>query len=194
MNSETKFYTPENGFYGSRYDYGFYAWPENRDTLVIGEERGREGGELYRGKFKGDNTPYMKDIKDENPELYVSIVGYFKERAKAKQYFTKEAYGDCYHVVCVVGKKVESDDILCSWEMDGFIRRLESEDYEKAEYVPDYQREVEEAKKALEHALKLWEDAKKMPLNIADKEAVKYWPECFSEEEQAKLTSLFHLN
>lgn len=178
---------------GSNFDFGYYAWIENKDTLVYGEERGREGGILYRGKFKGDTTPYMKDLKRENPKLYNSIVNYFKERAVAKQYFLNDAYTDNYHVVCVVGGKVEFDYILSTWEIDGFIKRIESEGYEKAEYVPDYARKVEEAKKALEHALEMWEYAKKMPLNISDKEAVKYWPECFGEEEQKKLTSHFSM-
>jgi hypothetical protein len=172
---------------GSNFDFGYYAWIENKDTLVYGEERGREGGILYRGEFKGDSTPYMVNLKLENPELYNSIVSYFKERTEAKQYFVHSAYADCYHVVCVIGGKVESDDIFCSWEVPGFVSRIEAEGYEKAEYVPDFEREVEEAKKALEHALEMWEYAKKNPLRIDDKEAVKYWPECFSEEEQAML-------
>jgi hypothetical protein len=45
--------------------------------LTIGEERGREGGILYRGEYKGENTPYMNNIKEESPALYNSIVQYF---------------------------------------------------------------------------------------------------------------------
>ena len=172
---------------GSNFDFGYYAWIENKDTLVYGEERGREGGILYRGKFKGDTTPYMINLKLENPELYNSIVNYFKERENAKQYFLNDAYTDNYHVVCVVGGKVKEDYILSTWEIDGFIRRLESEGYEKAHYVPDYEREVAEAKKALDDALELLEYAKKNPLNIADKDAVRYWPKCFSEKERESL-------
>ena len=68
-------------FPGSHFDYGFYAWVENNGELVIGEERGREGGTLYRGEYKGDNTPSIKNVKKENLELYNGIVEYFKKRA-----------------------------------------------------------------------------------------------------------------
>lgn len=56
--------------------YGYYSFVEN-DEFVIGEERGREGGELYRGDYLGCNTPYLNNIKIENPKMYNSIVKYF---------------------------------------------------------------------------------------------------------------------
>lgn len=66
-------------FAGSRFDYGFYAWIEVDGEFVIGDERGREGGILYRGEYKGDRTPYLNEIKRENPELYNNIAKYFNE-------------------------------------------------------------------------------------------------------------------
>jgi hypothetical protein len=63
-------------FAGSDFYCGFYALIED-GQFVIGEERGREGGVLYRGEYKGDDTPYMYNIKRENIKLYNSIVKYF---------------------------------------------------------------------------------------------------------------------
>ena len=63
-------------FAGSDFDCGFYALLENGD-LVIGEERGREGGVLYRGEYKGGDTPWIHEIKRENIKLYNSIIKYF---------------------------------------------------------------------------------------------------------------------
>ena len=63
-------------FAGSNFNFGWYAYVENGD-FVIGEERGREGGILYRGEYKGDDTPWMNEIKRENIKLYNSIVKYY---------------------------------------------------------------------------------------------------------------------
>ena len=69
----------KNLFRGSNLDSGFYAWIEENGELTIGEERGREGGILYRGIYKGKCTPCMDEIKKENATLYTSIVRYFNE-------------------------------------------------------------------------------------------------------------------
>ena len=61
-------------FKGSNFDFGYYAFVDKNGEFVIGEERGREGGELYRGVYKGKNTPWLNDIKKENIKLYNSIV------------------------------------------------------------------------------------------------------------------------
>lgn len=66
-------------FSGSHFDYGFYAWIEDNGEFVIGDERGREGGILYRGEYKGKSTPYLNEIKKENIKLYNNIVRYFNE-------------------------------------------------------------------------------------------------------------------
>lgn len=60
-------------FAGSNFKYGYYAFVDSNDQFVIGEERGREGGE-----YKGENTPWLNDIKNENIKLYSRIVEYFK--------------------------------------------------------------------------------------------------------------------
>lgn len=64
-------------FKGCNFNCGYYAFVDNNGQFVIGEERGREGGEIYRGEYKGKNTPYMYEIKEENNELYNSIVRHF---------------------------------------------------------------------------------------------------------------------
>lgn len=69
----------KNLFRGSNFDFGFYAWIEENGELTIGEERGREGGILYRGAYKGKHTPWMNEIQKENIALYNSIVKYFRE-------------------------------------------------------------------------------------------------------------------
>lgn len=66
-------------FKGSHFDFGYYAFVDRNGQFVIGEERGREGGELYRGEYKGEITPYLNSVKNENIKLYNSIVKYFNE-------------------------------------------------------------------------------------------------------------------
>ena len=68
-------------FNGSDFRCGYYAFVELNGQFVIGEERGREGGELYRGEYKGENTPWLLDVKNENLTLYKSIVRYFAGHA-----------------------------------------------------------------------------------------------------------------
>ena len=69
-----------NKTFKSTATYGYYAYIENYQ-FVIGEDLPREGGDLYRGEYKGDDTPYMKAIKKDDPKLYNNIVKYFKEEA-----------------------------------------------------------------------------------------------------------------
>ena len=66
-------------FAGSNFKYGYYAFVDSNSQFVIGEERGRDGGELYRGEYKGEKTPWLNDIKKENTKLHNSIVRYFNE-------------------------------------------------------------------------------------------------------------------
>ena len=66
------------GSWSGIYGYGYYAYIKD-GLLTIGEERGREGGNLYTGEYNGEDTPYLKDIKKENIELYNSITEYFNK-------------------------------------------------------------------------------------------------------------------
>ena len=67
------------GSWGQSYGYGYYAYIDSNNDFVIGEERGREGGELYRGEYKGENTPWLKEIRKEDVRFYNGIVRYFNE-------------------------------------------------------------------------------------------------------------------
>lgn len=75
------------GSFSQSYGCGYYAYVDDNGKLVIGEERGREGGQLYCGEYKGINTPYMNKIKKESIELYNSIASFFdKEGTMAERY------------------------------------------------------------------------------------------------------------
>ena len=69
------------GSWNGSFGYGYYAFIDSNGQFVIGYEAGREGGELYRGEYKGEKTPRLNDIKKENVRLYNSIVRYFNEHA-----------------------------------------------------------------------------------------------------------------
>ena len=61
--------------------WGWYAYAEN-GVLVIGESFPHEGGDLYCGDYKGDDTPYLLKMKQDCPKIYNKIVKYFEENAK----------------------------------------------------------------------------------------------------------------
>lgn len=56
--------------------YGYYAYIDGEE-FVIGANYPREGGILYHGEYKGDDTPYLNTVKKENLKLYNSIVKYY---------------------------------------------------------------------------------------------------------------------
>lgn len=64
-----------------KFDFGntrpYYAYIDEDNKIVIGEERGRDGGILYTGPWEGSKTPYYFNILEENPNLLNDIVGYF---------------------------------------------------------------------------------------------------------------------
>ena len=60
----------------SIFGYGWSAYLED-GILTIDYEAPREGGTLYKGAYKGVETPYLNEIKKEDPILYNSIVKYF---------------------------------------------------------------------------------------------------------------------
>ena len=66
--------------------YGWYASVEN-NVLSIGYEAPREGGTLYIGEYRKENTPYLKTIMYEDILLYESIVKHFE--GEVKYYFPR---------------------------------------------------------------------------------------------------------
>lgn len=61
------------GSWSGIYETGYYAYFKD-GLLIIGYESGREGGDLYCGKYKGEATPFLTNIKMKNKILYNSIV------------------------------------------------------------------------------------------------------------------------
>lgn len=96
-----------------------------------------------------------------------------------KQYFITQAYTDNYHIIRVNNGKIECDDIVAYYELEGYESALQSFGYTKAEYVPALEAEVKKAQEALEYAQKALERAKQNPLKISEQDAKKYF---FKEE------------
>ena len=61
------------GSWSGIYETGYYAYFKD-GLLTIGYDSGREGGILYRGEYKGENTPFFGNLKAKNRILYNSIV------------------------------------------------------------------------------------------------------------------------
>ena len=74
----------------SNNEIGYYAYVDENNTLSIGEERGREGGILYRGPYIGEKTPHLTSLKKENIKLYKAIVDYFESRVETMELYEIE--------------------------------------------------------------------------------------------------------
>ena len=114
-------------------DYGYWAFLDNEGMLVIGEERGRYGGQLYRGPWKGEDTPYLSDIKKEQPKLFSKIMNFYEKEfgnlTLEKKKTTKTVY-----VSYSVLKTVE---VLEDWndrEIKDYLEGIAPEDYNDMEY------------------------------------------------------------
>ena len=70
--------TSRHTFAGSK-EHGYYSWFENGE-LVIEHHSPREGGEIYRGEYKGEQTPYLDEIRRNNVKMYNSIIKFFADR------------------------------------------------------------------------------------------------------------------
>ena len=64
------------GSWSDIYETSYYAYLKD-GLLTIGYESGREGGILYCGEYKGENTPFFGNLKAKNRVLYNSITEYF---------------------------------------------------------------------------------------------------------------------
>ena len=56
-------------------NWGYFSYVEN-GNLVIGASYPHEGGELYRGKYMGDDTPHILALKKDDIKQYNKIVKY----------------------------------------------------------------------------------------------------------------------
>ena len=114
-------------------DYGYWAFLDNEGMLVIGEERGYYGGQLYRGPWKGEDTPYLSDIKKEQPKLFSKITNFYEKEfgnlTLEKKKTTKTVY-----VSYSVLKTVEVPDDWNDREIKDYLEGIAPEDYNDMEY------------------------------------------------------------
>lgn len=163
-------------------EIGFYAYMEN-NKLVIGEERWREGGVLYRGEYKGESTPYLRDIKEENVKLYNSIVKYFKERI-VKQYVVQKAYTGNNRVLRYVNGKYEDGEIITDYNICGYINALENMGYERAYYEKEFTARIKNLEKELAEAKRQYRNVQGRFLNLSSDEAKKYEELTYFDEDE----------
>lgn len=127
-------------FKGVKYDftpnppyYGFWAFLDNEGMLVIGEERGRDGGRFYRGPWKGKKTPYLSEIKKEQPKLYSKIVDYYgKEFGKFA--FEEKKMTKTVYVSYSILKTVEVPEDWSDREINDYLEGIAPEDYNDMVY------------------------------------------------------------
>ena len=114
-------------------DYGYWAFLDNEGMLVIGEERGRYGGQLYRGPWKGEDTPYLSDIKKEQPKLFSKITNFYEKEfgnlTLEKKKTTKTVY-----VSYSVLKTVEVPEDWSDEEIKDYLEDIAPEGYNDMEY------------------------------------------------------------
>ena len=114
-------------------DYGYWAFLDNDGMLVIGEERGSYGGQLYRGPWKGEDTPYLSDIKKEQPKLFSKITNFYEKEfgnlTLEKKKTTKTVY-----VSYSVLKTVEVPDDWNDREIKDYLEGIAPEGYNDMEY------------------------------------------------------------
>lgn len=63
--------------FGKQMPYGMYAYVDNNNNIVIGENNPREGGNLYVGKYNGIHTPYIREVIKNAPNIFNKIWGYY---------------------------------------------------------------------------------------------------------------------
>ena len=101
--------------------------------LVIGEERGYYGGQLYRGPWKGEDTPYLSDIKKEQPKLFSKITNFYEKEfgnlTLEKKKTTKTVY-----VSYSVLRTVEVPDDWNDREIKDYLEDIAPEGYNDMEY------------------------------------------------------------
>lgn len=114
-------------------DYGYWAFLDNEGMLVIGEERGCYGGQLYRGPWKGEDTPYLSDIKKEQPKLFSKITNFYEKEfgnlTLEKKKTTKTVY-----VSYSILKTVEVPEDWNDREIKDYLEGIAPEDYNDMEY------------------------------------------------------------
>lgn len=123
----------KNDFTPNFSDYGYWAFLDNEGMLVIGEERGCYGRQLYRGPWKGENTPYLSDIKKEQPELFSKIM-YFYEREFGNLILEKKKTTKTVYVSYSILKTVEVPEDWNNREINDYLEGIAPKDYNDMVY------------------------------------------------------------
>ena len=114
-------------------NYGYWAFLDNDGMLVIGEERGYYGGQLYRGPWKGEDTPYLSDIKKEQPKLFSKIMNFY-EKEFGNLTLEKKKTTKTLYVSYSVLKVVEVPDDWNDREIKDYLEGIAPESYNDMEY------------------------------------------------------------
>lgn len=61
----------------------FYAYIDDNDNLIIGDERGRDGGILYTGSWEEFKDSLFLDIMKETPSLFNKLIKYYPSNMAA---------------------------------------------------------------------------------------------------------------
>lgn len=56
---------------------GWWAFVSEDDDLVIGYQSEEKDNEIYRGDFKGVDTPHIFDIMRDDTEMFAKIIKYY---------------------------------------------------------------------------------------------------------------------
>lgn len=123
----------KNDFTPNFSDYGYWAFLDNEGMLVIGEERGCYGRQLYRGPWKGENTPYLSDIKKEQPKLFSKIM-YFYEREFGNLILEKKKTTKTVYVSYSISKTVEVPEDWNNREINDYLEGIAPKDYNDMVY------------------------------------------------------------
>ena len=63
--------------FGNSINHGWYAYVED-GVFVIGRDCLADYGDKYRGEYKGEDTPYLNEIKKHYLKAYNKIIKYFE--------------------------------------------------------------------------------------------------------------------
>lgn len=91
-----------------------------------------------------------------------------------KEYICKFAYRDNYYVIQIIDGKIKSDSIVPYYELTGFLNALKSMGFKECYFVPEYKSRLDIAKKELEYAQAVYDEALRSPAIFDDYERERY--------------------
>lgn len=115
-------------------NWEFWGFIDNEGILTIG--KGGWGHEiLYYGPWKGENTPYLSEIKKEQPKLYSKIVDYYEKELGALRWEKEKKMTKTVYVSYSVLKTFEVPEDWNDREITDYLEGMAPEDYNDMEYV-----------------------------------------------------------